>query len=371
MLSGIKRKIQNLPGWHTERKIIVFHSDDWGSIRIPDRHAYNRLVKSNPFQSRIPYNRFDRIASKQDLEALFETLRGIKDTYGNSAVFTANCVLANPDFKRIRESDFEKYHYEELNKTFKKYNNIDALELWKVGYEEGVFMPQYHGREHLNVIFWLDKLKGKHKDVLQAFDYEVFGVEFQNLGLKKSNFQAAWDFHSKEQEQEINSIIAEGIKLFEKRFNYTPKTAIAPSYTWNQNQESILWAMGVKQMQGIPIQKVPRINKRNYKRRLRYTTTHSSKPGYQMRNVFFEPAFFPNMDTTDEVLKRIDIAFKMHKPAIISTHRVNYIGYYDESNRSNTLKLLGHILNRAIKEWPDLEFMNAEQLCCTILNKGE
>ena len=33
--SLITSKIINIPGWTTNRKIIVIESDDWGSIRMP------------------------------------------------------------------------------------------------------------------------------------------------------------------------------------------------------------------------------------------------------------------------------------------------------------------------------------------------
>ena len=56
------------------------------------------------------------------------------------------------------------------------------------------------------------------------------------------------------------------------------------------------------------------------------------------------------------------IAFKFHKPAIISTHRVNYIGVHDGSNRMNGLNNLRRLLANIRKTWPDIEFMTTDQL---------
>ena len=45
-LNRIKQNVVNIPGWSTSRKIVVFESDDWGSIRVRsnnDTHAANGL----------------------------------------------------------------------------------------------------------------------------------------------------------------------------------------------------------------------------------------------------------------------------------------------------------------------------------------
>ncbi|NTW32234.1 MAG: hypothetical protein HGB12_06370 [Bacteroidetes bacterium] len=33
----------NIPGWRTDRKILVIESDDWGSIRMPSKETYSGL----------------------------------------------------------------------------------------------------------------------------------------------------------------------------------------------------------------------------------------------------------------------------------------------------------------------------------------
>ena len=52
----------------------------------------------------------------------------------------------------------------------------------------------------------------------------------------------------------------------------------------------------------------------------------------------------------------------MGKPAIISSHRLNYVGFIDEKNRDSTLKLLDEILKRVLKKWPEVEFFNSADL---------
>jgi hypothetical protein len=366
LLSNIKkqlvRNIVQIPGWKTKRKIVVIQSDDWGSERMPSMAIHNSLCKNSNLYINDPYNRFDTLASAEDLQALFDTLTCVKDKNGNYAKLTANVVLANPNYKKIEETEFNEYYFDSLEQTFRKYNNSKALDLWAEGISNDLFVPQFHGREHVNVPFWMEKLKSGHKGVRLAFEYGVYGANFHDLGLRKQNFQAAWDFETLEQEEYIIDSIRMGLLMFKNKFGNYPKTVIAPSYTWSSKQENILREIGVIQMQGILFQKVPSEKNNRYKKIVRYSKVVKKSMGYQMRNVFFEPSLNNHSSQIDNVLKRIDIAFKWNKPAIIGSHRLNYIGVHSESNRDKTLEQFMIILKTIVKKWPDVEFMSAQEL---------
>lgn len=38
--------VSNIPGWRTNRKIVVIESDDWGSIRMSSLEAFKNLLKA-------------------------------------------------------------------------------------------------------------------------------------------------------------------------------------------------------------------------------------------------------------------------------------------------------------------------------------
>src|SRR5690606_9193586 len=101
----ITRNLLNIPGWRTCRKIVVIESDDWGSIRMPSKEAYNTFLADGIRVDQNPYSRYDSLATPQDLEALFETLQSVKDKNENPAVLTANTIVANPNFEKIKESE--------------------------------------------------------------------------------------------------------------------------------------------------------------------------------------------------------------------------------------------------------------------------
>ena len=70
----------------------------------------------------------------------------------------------------------------------------------------------------------------------------------------------------------------------------------------------------------------------------------------------------PAYDWVGSCLKEVETSFFWHKPAIISSHRVNYIGWINPANRDRGLALLDELLNRLIKLWPDVEFMTSVEL---------
>ena len=81
-----------------------------------------------------------------------------------------------------------------------------------------------------------------------------------------------------------------------------------------------------------------------------------------MRNCAFEPSENPTKDWINSCLKEIEISFKWKKPAIISTHRVNYIGFINQKNRDTNVPLLKGLISQILKKWPTVEFMTSDEL---------
>ena len=176
--SNIGRYLINLPGWRTNRKFVLFESDDWGSIRIPSKEVYDKLRTKGVVLDTNPFNQFDCLENEKDLIDLFENFKKHADKNGKHPIITANFVVANPDFEKIRNSNYEKYFYESISTTYKRNrHSYKSLELIKEGIENGLLKPQYHGREHLNVDQWMSILQQKDEDYLLAFDHGVFSIE--------------------------------------------------------------------------------------------------------------------------------------------------------------------------------------------------
>ena len=357
--SVVSRNLINIPGWKTNRKIVVIESDDWGSIRMPSKEVYLEFISKGFNISGSNYNRLDTLETNDDLVMLFETLLSHKDSIGNFPVITANCVVGNPDFKRIRQSGFSEYFYEPVTETLDRYPGRDKVEFyWKQGNAAGIFHPQFHGREHLNVIRWMEALRKRTPEIMYTFDRET---TFSGDG--DYNFMEALDYNSPDDLVKMKESLAEGMDLFEKIFGYKSKSFIPPCYTWDSEVEEILHNKGVRYIQGVMIQATPTGAFGNYKKKYHFLGKKNVYGQYYLiRNCFFEPSLTIKPDPVGECLSRIKTAFMWKKPAVISTHRINFMGELNEKNRSDNIKLLNDLLTSIIKNWPDVEFMTSNQL---------
>jgi hypothetical protein len=366
--SKFKNIIINNLGWHTNRKIVVIESDDWGSIRMPSANTIE-LLRLKGIKVNDPYNLNDSLASEQDLSCLFEVLASFIDCKGNHPVITANIIMTNPDFDKIRESNYKEYHYELFTDTLQRYSqHKGSFQLWNEGINMNIFHPQCHGREHVNIYKWLNELKEKHSLARKGFDYEIFGLKYDR-GIIRKSFMRALDFETDEQLLLLKKNLSEGLQLFKKVFGYSSKSFIAPSYVWNSDIEEVLYNEGVHYLQGIAYQYIPKIGNKKLKRKWHYTGQRNDYGQlYLVRNAFFEPSI-TKQKTIEETLKRIEIAFRWKKPAIIGAHRLNFIGYINQQNRDENLKLFKDLLQVIIQKWPDVEFMTSDMLGDVINNK--
>ena len=359
---AITHNLLNIPGWRTKRHIVVIESDDWGAIRMPSKEVYEKLLSEGYRVDLNKYEKNDSLATEKDLTELFNILGKYTDINGNHPVITANCAVANPDFQKIEEADFKQYFYEPFTETLKRYKGCEnSFSLWKQGMDEGLFKPQFHAREHLNVAEWLHSLQ-TDEDTRYVFKYGIMGL-FPKGENVENNFQVALN-NSKHLQQVHDEIIQEGLDLFETIFNYKSETFIAPCYTWHPSIEKTLHEHGVIGLQGMVYQHVPDNSL------IRHWMGTKNKYGqiYTIRNAFFEPTLSTNIDNVADCISRIEYAFRWKKPAIISSHRINYIGAIHEDNRNNNLSLLDKLLSQIQKRWPDVEFMSSDQLIKIIKN---
>ena len=369
MIKKKKKNIINIQGWRTKQKIIVIESDDWGSIRMPSKKIYKVYQELGYDLSKSPYCRFDTLANSNDINSLFEVLRRFKDSKGNHPKMTFNTVMVNPNFEKIKENEFNKYFYESFTHTIKKYYpNENVFELWKQGISEGLIYPQFHGREHVNVPIWLDELKSGNPSLKTAFNLGFWGIPRDIYG-KKFNIQAAYQSAQEEHLEFYRNNILEGTKIFENTFGFKAETFIANNYTFPAELSKTLFFVGIKGIQSMKYHKIPRKDGSLILKKVYTGKKNNFNQIYTVRNCMFEPSQMPrNFDSIGNCLKGIANSFFWGKPAIITSHRLNYIGAIDEDNRRLNLKLLDRLIQKILAKWPDVEFISSNELI-NIINK--
>jgi hypothetical protein len=363
--SALSRNFTNALGWKTDRKIIVIESDDWGSIRMPNNKVRETFIKKGYNLGDNPYCKYDTLANSDDLNALFDVLKKHKDLNNNHPKFTFNTVVANPDFQKIENSNFDKYFYEPFTTTLKNYYpKEDVFGLWKEGIDAGLIKPQFHGREHVNVPLWLIELKNNNKPLVDAFNLSFWGIPEESYRPLNLNIQASYDSSKKEHLEFYKNSISEGLELFEKIFGFKSITFIANNYIWSSELNKILYEKGVIGLQGMKYQKLP-IKLENKRSKKEVYTGKKNNYGqvHLVRNCIFEPSLFKsNFDNIGKCIKQIEQAFFFNKPAIITSHRLNYIGEISKKNRTVNIRDLKSLLELIQKKWPNVEFLSSDEL---------
>ena len=367
-LTGLKRlagyHLTNIPGWRTKRKIVVIESDDWGSIRMPSKEVYEKMLTAGVRVDKCHYCSNDSLETEEDLSLLFEVLTSVKDKFDNPAEVTANTLVANPDFKKIKESNFTEYHYKKISEGFQEFKGSEnVLALYKQGQNARCFKVQSHGREHLNVSRWMKYLNEDYKETHLAFELGVYGLSTTITTEKRKSFLPAFDFDTSDEELQVNEIALDGLRIFEEIFAYQSKSFIAPNYVWGKSLEKTIKNCGVNFMQGSQLHRYTEVNGHKSNRRLRYTGKKNEHNQIELaRNAFFEPSENTNKDWVNSCLADINRAFTWKHPAIICSHRVNFMGGLNKGNRDMNLKQLKELLVQIKNKWPDVEFMSSDQL---------
>lgn len=346
------------------RHIVVFESDDWGSVRMPSLKALSRMKKHDVYSVREKdYDSLDTLASNEDLELLAEALESVKGGDGRPAKMTLNTCVANPDFEKIKASDFREYYYEPFPETLKRYPHHDRVfELWKEGIDHKVFRPQFHGREHLNAQKWMRYLKAGNKEALIGFNEGCYSVKIRN-NVGYDHVLQTFGIDKEDECEFVRKSIQEGLDIFEQLFEFRSESMIAPCYTWDDYIEEEAVSLGVRCFQGGYIQghsPWQECKGNNFTGHYMGECNHQGWC-YLVRNCSFEPSQI-SKDNADSCMAGIEKAFRRGLPAVVSCHRLNFIGDLNMENRDNNLQEFRKLLKMITEKYPDVEFMSSEEL---------
>ena len=347
----------NALGWRTSRKLLLLESDDWGTIRIASRDAYETILSKTGIAGNF-FDKYDSIESSADLELLFEVLSGVKDKNGRPVVMSPVSVVANPFFEAIEENGYSRYVYESVLDTYNRFSDTQgSFDVAQEGIHEGIWFPQYHGREHINYLRWFKAIKRKEKLSNMAFKLRSL---HSGCMPKDLNYFRAFDFDAADEILLLGDVMKEGISLFEDIWGYKPISFCAPCGFIRPETMDIAVQNGIRMFAGQYY--IPMGNGRQKRVDKKWGEKIDVDALYYRRNCKFEPSHDHCIDWVDRCLYEINVAFRWGKPAVIDSHRVNFIGRVFPENRDYTLKELKRLLKAVLEHWPDVEFINSKQL---------
>ena len=356
--------ITNLRGWKTPRKLLVIESDDWGAIRMPGPEAYQQLLKAGIPVDRSRYDSLDCLENRNDFQALMSVIDDHRDVSGRPATFTFNTVMGNPDFEAIERDDFECFHHQHLFESYRHYHDEDLEDDWHEAIDAGFIRPQFHAREHLNSPLWLSDLQAEHREARLAFRYHFYGLKTQTGSRRQKNYLAAHWPDSFQHLDAVRQIADDGLAQFRETFGYHSTTFTACNYIWPEELEPFMADHGVKLLQTQRGHVQPDPQRGGAISVRRHYTGQMNRHGqrYGVRNVLFEPYLDRNTDWAARALSEISQSFRLNRPAIICSHRINYVGGMDMGHRNRSLKYLDRLLAGVRQRWPEVEFVTSETL---------
>lgn len=363
MIDILKNHLKNIRGKKINRKLLAFAVDDYGNVRLACPKSKGNLInKGVKLNGR--FDHFDALDTREDYELLFDVLSSVKDKNSNPAIFTPYALPCNTDYQKTTESDC--FIPENLDVTYERLALQDrayegAYELLLEGIHQKLIKPQFHGREHLNVNLFNALLKDKNPQLLINIENQSLAGVPNHPSYPKVGFNEAFAFW-KEKEMELHKeILKDGLERFEQVYGYKSITFTPPAQQLHSYLYEYVGNLGVKGVdkvratmrhKGVGVY----VKERNIlgEKGLGGTMTI-------VRNCVFEPTD-RDIDWVSFTLKQIEAAFFWNKPAIVSSHRVNFCGHIDPENRKKGLTALKVLLDKVVKKWPDVEFVSVDEL---------
>ena len=363
---NLLNNLKNVWGWRTPRKLVVFAVDDYGNVRLDSQEARLNLNKAG-FKPKSRFDVYDTLETKGDLDHLYSVLMSVKDSVGNYAKWTPYSVPANINFERIKQDSYAEYEFELLDETFDKLSHHNpihyggAWSLWLEGIQKGLMNPEYHGREHLNLKVFNEKLSARDKDIMAALENRSY-TNIDDRNYPTINYTASCDFWETEENELINQSLLEGLELFRKVFGVESHVFMPPTSQIHPSHFESLKEAGVDFIETNLIHR-QHMGNGKYKTNINYTGKRIEKgQHYIVRNVVFEPCNDKNLNSVDLALSQIEAAFRWKRPAIVSSHRVNFSGLIEPRNRKEGLEALKILMKSIVKKWPDVEFISSGEL---------
>jgi hypothetical protein len=309
-------------------KAVVLESDDWGLCAwSPDEQAYRVLTDTPAFRSpagRI-YGR-STLESAADVQQLVRTLLEFRGADGFPPVWQANTVMAAPDYARLDPPLFlaEELPVLALPDLPSRWQRPGLWSEVRSACEAGVWWPELHGFHHLPECAWLTALRRNQADARRAFEQQSMVCEA---------VESSGEYDASEPDALKLNNLRRAIDTFTRTFGRAPTSFCAPDYRWDDRFEAEAGKLGVTLWQG----RAERTRRsfplvRRLLRRLAWQAS-SGERFYMPARVAFEPRGGPGGEAgsgaaarlgADAAHARVRAAWAAGRPAVVSTHRLNY-----------------------------------------------
>jgi hypothetical protein len=338
-------------GFYFDRPIVLFQSDDWGRMGVPDQGGFELLQQSGITLGERPYD-FYSLETQEDLEALQTTLKKHQDSRGCFPPIEMNFIVANLSLDAMKKQGYERLEWFPLAKGLPAgWNRPNLIEAYQEGIKCRVFRPALHGFTHFcgvaverNAKSDADRRSLLHK-LWQA------GTPYIHWRMPWIGYEY-WDPEQAPDERFLTAnrqreLLGQAVGEFTKLFSTLPRSVCAPGYRANGETHD-LWAQyGIRVAQNGPGKLLP-------------PWFDGNELLHLARNVEFEPAVDPSF-SVESCLRQVENCVVRGLPAIVSVHSINFHSTLRDF-RSVTLQALDEFLVALERKYANLLYLHDDDL---------
>jgi hypothetical protein len=351
------RELLPVEGFHFDRPLVVFQSDDWGRVGLRDQEGLEQLQSAGITLGERPYD-FYSLETADDLAALSGMLSRHRDSVGRHPCLQMNFIVANLDFARMSVDSFQHIYTRPLAEGLPEpWSRPGLYEAYREGIAAGIFHPALHGVTHFCHSAVERNLAGdgERSDLLRTL-WQA-GTPYIHWRMPWIGYEY-WDPEKLEEERFLSTrvqreLIGQAVGKFAKMFSTLPGSACAPGYRADMETNKAWAQHGIRIAQNGPGALVP---------------PHFDCSMLQLcRAIEFEPAVNPVL-SVEECLRQAEVCFNSGIPAVVSIHSINFHSTVTNF-RGSTLRLLDEFLTILESKYADLLYLHDGDLY-DIVSKG-
>jgi hypothetical protein len=332
--------------WHRLRAVVL-ESDDWGLCAwVPDDRAFRALATLPAFRTEagLRYGR-STLETADDVRLLAAELIEWRGGDGFPPVWQANTIVANPDYARMRPPLFEFEElplcvHPDLPSRWARPGLWDAL---RRAEGDGVWWAELHGLHHLPEAAWLGALRRGESDARRACE--------QSSPIGRA-VEASGEYDASEPRALRARNVRRAVQAFRTLFGRAPTSFCPPDYRFDDWFEGEAASIGLTTIQGKAEQAgrgwAP-LRRRWFGLRFPH---HDGIRFHMPPRIAFEPEGMAQPKTPrgiEAAMRGIHAAWARGRPAIVSTHRMNYAHMLPAHNRASR-EALRELLRRLCAE---------------------
>jgi len=320
--------------WKALRAVVI-ESDDWGLCAwCPDAHAHRALNQTPVFRSAagVKYGG-STLESAEDVAALAAVLGGVRGRDGFAAVVQANTIVANPDYAKMdvadTTSELPLLRFPRVPSRWDRAGLWDAIEK---AIDAGVWWPELHGLHHLPETAWREALKAGADDARRAFEQQ---------SPVCAAVQASGEYDPFEPAPRREQRLSLAVRAFAELFGRAPGSLCPPDYRWDDFLEAQSEALGIEVLQGKSEQHDVFAGRLRRIWQARRWPRFRNRQLYMPGRIAFEPRAGEPRTGGDAAHAAVRAAWGRGQPAVLSTHRVNYVHLDADASRAGREALAG------------------------------